>query len=143
MIEQLLESIEKRLVEINEINHADENWGQLNIPKPPVMFPCALIDVSSIRYEDLKGNDQSAEGMIYIHVATKKLSNTSFKAPTKQKEDAWKIYKLLDLVKGKLHNWRPIEGKSGNMIRREMRSVTSANGIQEKILAFELAFLDE
>jgi hypothetical protein len=135
----VLQNIQNLLATIPELKYIDEDWGQLDdySPNPPTQFPLALIDIGSLQYSDIgrdkaatPQNRQMATGTIVISIANLKLSNTSFKAPQSQKNNAWSIWDIVQSVHEKLHGIK-VEGSSGAMMRTNNRKVKRDDGIQE------------
>lgn len=139
MSKVVLQNIQNILSSIPELKYIDEDWGQLDdyTPNPPGQFPLALIDIGSLQYSDISKdrstipvNRQMATGTIVLSIANVKLTNTSFKAPKTQKEQAWSIWNIVEDVHKKLHGVH-VEGSAGAMMRTNMRKVKRDDGIQE------------
>ena len=127
------------LVTDNHLKYVDEDWGQLDDYSPnfPVKWPCALINVEAAEYSNIGRNNQGipankqiADYRMIVTVANMKLSNSSSKAPQSQKDKAWSIYNLLDLVHEKLQGHTPSE-HYGPLIRTGMRRIRRDDGVQE------------
>lgn len=139
-----LEEIQTKLKE--KFAYVDENWGQLNLPQPPVKYPCALIDCDNAVYSNL-GNDirqtptlrQEATINIELTIATIKITNTSANAPQTQRDKAWLIYELIEdahkLLQGQIVG-------NGKLIRTGARRVRRTDGIQEHRIIYTLAAHD-
>ena len=92
---QTIDSVQTKLAQLPALNHIDEETGQLDYYSPnyPVKWPCALVTIINIDYEDV-GKDRSkipqqrqmGDAMLSITLADLKLSNTSKKAPNTQKK---------------------------------------------------------
>ncbi len=139
MSKVVLQNIQNILSTIPELKYIDEDWGQLDdyTPNPPVQFPLVLIDIGSLQFSDISKdrnatpmNRQMATGTIVLSIANLKLTNTSFKAPKTQKEQAWSIWDIVEDVHKKLHGVH-VEGSAGAMMRTNMRKVKRDDGIQE------------
>lgn len=135
----VLQEIQNLLAEIPELRYVDEDWGQLDdySPNPPTQFPLVLIDVGTMQYSDIgrdrtatPENRQMAIGTIVLSIANLKLTNTSYKAPQQQKNEAWGIWDIIELVHGKIHG-KSVTGCTGSMLRTNMRKVKRDDGIQE------------
>lgn len=142
-----LETVESKLAAVSELLYIDEDWGQLDSysPNPPAKFPCALIDITSLVFsnigKDLTDNPinrQKAEGTITFIIADMKLSNTSFKAPQTQKNNAWKIWDILDKVHKQIHGWKPT-ADSGALMRTSHKRIRRDDGIQEYQVTYSLS----
>lgn len=69
-MKQIFLSIQDYLAEqVTNLKYIDKNWGQLNIPQPPVQWPCCLIDVASIDYTQTSDLDRLADATIELTIA--------------------------------------------------------------------------
>lgn len=136
----ILEEIQKKLN--THFPYVDENWGQLNLPNPPVRYPCALIDCDNAAFSN-NSNDwrqtpnlrQEAVINIEITVGLMRLTNTSSNAPLIQKNTTWKIYEHIS----KAHE--ALQGQvvgNGKLIRVNQKRVRRADGMQEHRIIYTL-----
>lgn len=136
----ILEGIQDKLK--SKFKYVDENWGQLNFERPPVLWPCVLIDCNNADYSDL-GNDRTQtptlrqEGIINVEltVGNLKLTNSSANAPKTQQDKAFEIY---DHIKD-LH--KILQGAiigNGKLIRKKHQRVRRIDGIQEHRLIYTI-----
>lgn len=134
----------------NEIafRYVDENWGQLDLygPEIPVKWPAVLITLNNADYSNNGRNfnkvpmlRQEGTLMIEFTVANLKLTNSSFKAPVGQKNDAFEIWRLVEELHKAIHG---LEINSGKMIRQNMVSVKRDDGVQEVRVVYSLALSD-
>lgn len=141
-----LETTQNRLNTIPELKYIDEDWGQLDnySPNPPTMFPCALIDITSLIFSNIGKdnsanpvNRQMAEGTITFILANVKLSNTSQRAPQSQKDNAWNIWTIIDDLHKAVHGWKPTED-SNALVRTGLRRIRRDDGIQEYQITYSI-----
>ncbi|MDK7376140.1 hypothetical protein QP519_11415 [Weeksella virosa] len=143
-MEQILQNIQTILKE--KFAYVDENWGQLNLPNPPVKYPCALIDCDNANFSNLVNDHRQQptlrqEGLINIEItiATLKLTNTSAHAPQTQRDKAWLIYELIQeahkLLQGQMVG-------NGKLVRTAQRRIRRADGMQEHRIIYTLAAHD-
>lgn len=93
-MKQIFLAIQDRLSSlVPSLQYIDKNWGQLNLPQPPVKWPCCLIDLDSIDYSQASDLCRLAQANIVITIATQALTRTSAKAPSKSNG-----YDILDIV---------------------------------------------
>ncbi|CVK17107.1 hypothetical protein Ga0061079_1169 [Apibacter mensalis] len=143
----ILKSIQKRINEIKEIAYVDEDWGQLDYydTRPPVQWPCALITLNDGSFSNI-GRDKNKtpsnrqQGIITldITVANLKLTNTSFKSSSFQKDQGWDIWNLIEKIHEKLHGWKPDHKASGSLIRASCKSIRRNDAIQEIHIIYTL-----
>src|SRR5574343_1055189 len=98
MIHDVLTAIALKLSSISTIKYIDEDWGQLDYynDNPPVKFPCVLLEIQQIPWQNELNLVQNGIMNISLTVADIKLSNTSFGAPTQQKTNAASIFTTLE-----------------------------------------------
>ena len=138
-MKNLLEKLQLRLAEIPQLKYIDENWGQLDYysPNMPVQYPCTLIDVQQVQYSNI-GKDltkipqqrQIAQVQIKITIANMRLTNTSLLAPRRQKEDAWSIWTLIEMIHQKIHGISLLPNVTP-LIRTSQNRTLRDDGIQE------------
>ena len=94
-MKQIFLSIQDRLATlVPALRYIDKNWNQLNMPQPPVQWPCCLIDLDSIDYSQTSSADRLADATIILTVATQHTVRSSAKATTKA--DAYDILDVLE-----------------------------------------------
>lgn len=144
-MKQILQNIQTRLSEIEELKYIDEDWGQIDYysPNMPVKWPCCLIDIQSGQFtnisKDFSKNPkdrQRGSFAVKITLANLKLSNTSFRAPQEQKDRAWAIFELMEKIHQKLHGFSPNENCS-NMLRLSFGRAQRDDGVQEYAVIYE------
>lgn len=138
-MKNLLEKLQLRLAEIPQLKYIDENWGQLDYysPNMPVQYPCTLIDVQQVQYSNI-GKDltkipqqrQIAQVQIKITIANMRLTNTSLQAPRRQKEDAWALWTLIEMIHQKIHGFSLLPNVTP-LIRTSQNRTLRDDGIQE------------
>ncbi len=83
-MKQIFLSIQDRLsTMVPALRYIDKNWNQLNIPQPPVQWPCCLIDLDNIDYSQTSSSDRLADATISLTIATQHTVRSSAKAPSK------------------------------------------------------------
>lgn len=140
---QLFIAIQERLkAKATSLKWIDQNLGQLDItPRPPVNFPCALIDLVGFVYEDLPNGAQRATGKAVITIATSPFNNSNAVTPMPQREKALDYYEIEKDVHKALHNWSPANGFD-KLTRRTMDKQEREDSIRERFLVFDCGYLD-
>jgi len=140
-----LEKIQQKLGEVPGLKYIDEDWGQLDDYSPnfPVQWPCCLIDLTAATFSNIgidkavkPKNRQEGTAMIAFTFANLKLTNSSFRAPKPQKDNAWSLYKLTQKAHEALHGFSP-EG-SGKLIRTAFRRIKRDDGLQQYQIIYSL-----
>lgn len=147
---EILKEIQKKLAVDTNFKYVDENWGQLDFygKEIPVQWPAVLIDVINGQFSDNGKNIQKTpvnrqQGMfsVEITVANLKLTNSSYKAPIGQKNNAFAIWALVKEAHDLLHGYRPV-AQSGALIRTGSMKVRRDDGMQEVRVTYTLGVHD-
>ena len=142
-MKQTLLSIQNKIAEVTQLKYVDEDWGQLDYysPNPPVKWPCALIDIGGVNYENIGRdrtaapvNRQTGTGYVNITIANLKLTNSSKMAPQTQKDQAFATHEIIQQVHNILHGWSP-DGASA-LIRTNFSRTKRDDGIQEYNISY-------
>ncbi|MDR2361587.1 MAG: hypothetical protein LBD91_02545 [Prevotellaceae bacterium] len=112
-MKQLLTDIQNRLATaVHEDNrplfaYVDLDWGQADFydDRPPVKFPCALIDVQNATYSNEGRHIQTGDVTVQIRIIDMILSRSSTAAPADQRERAARVFDRLCDVQRLLHAW--------------------------------------
>lgn len=97
---EIMLSIQERLAGISDLKYIDKDWGQLNTAVPAVNFPCCLIDVESVNYEDGRAM-QNATATIVLTIANHRTVTSSIMSPDKEK--SYYLVNLTESIAGMLH----------------------------------------
>ncbi|WP_271783884.1 hypothetical protein [Aquimarina algiphila] len=147
----ILKNTQKQIADtIPELQYVDEDWGQIDYysTNMPVKWPLALIDITDANFSNLgmdrtKTPIQRQIGKIFISItiANLKLTNTSYRAPQQQKDDAWKIWEVIGRIHEELHGWNPTL-MAGKLIRESFNRVKRDDGVQEYKIVFSTTLKD-
>ena len=90
----------------------NQDLGQLEdaskgINRPPVSWPCALIDIDDSNYKQLGENTQNGSVNICIRIGFPPFSSTEIKVPAAYRNKALYYYDLEYAVVKALHGWSP------------------------------------
>ncbi|MGD1319174.1 hypothetical protein [Chryseobacterium sp. 2R14A] len=146
----ILQAINDKLNEVTELKYIDENWGQLDLygPQIPVQWPCALVDFNNGQFTNIgrnyrktPQNRQEGNIAVEITIGNLKLTNSSNKAPSFQKEKAFAIWDLINKVHEVLQGWSP-EENAGVLIRTTFNKVRRDDGVQEFRVIYTMGLHD-
>ena len=138
----ILNAILTKLEDVESLQYIDENWNQLStLSDIPVKFPCALVDFRIVDKEEYLNLAQRGTYYVEIVVAHKKTTNTSFRAPSAQREKAFEIYDIVDEIHETLHGWSPTVN-SGRMYDKTL-SKEFQQGIKKMVMIFEVKHTKE
>ena len=96
------------LTEVPAIAFIDQELGQLrNGNRPPVSWPCILIDFEDFVFKDLGENVQTASGTVVLRLGFAPHSNSSSVTPAPYLEKAFAYYDLEWILHKAIHGWSP------------------------------------
>lgn len=123
---------------IPEIRFISQDLGQLEFyeDKPPVSYPCVLIDVGELLYEDASHDMQIATASVTLRLALASYSDVSNLAPALVQSKAMEFYDIENKLSGALHNWQPANEFLGTMYR----TVTSTEKRDDNIRVRHITF---
>ena len=109
--------ITEKLDNIQTLQWIDEDKGQLNFERPPVLFPCALVDIQLPKTDNLNARMQRCDMLITVRVAFDFSGNTSKGTPEAARAKSLEYYDIVEEVYKALQgyatpNFNPLERKS-------------------------------
>ena len=143
-MKQVIQNIQDRLTQaVPELKYVDQDWGQMDLyANPPVKYPCALIDIQSAQYTNDGNFIQQGTATVVIRLFDLKLSNSSQGAPENQKENAKKIWQLIEDVNKALHGQNFLQEGYGLPMREQMRRTKRKDGCYQTELYYSVQFTD-
>ena len=139
-MKQIFLSIQDRLsTMVPALRYIDKNWGQLNIPQPPVQWPCCLIDLANIDYSQTSSLDRLATATINIVVADQHTVRSSAKAPSIS--DAYDILDVLEAIMEALEGWR-VQDTTQTLTRSNLAKTYSDRSYDVYTLTFTTAWVE-
>lgn len=93
-LKDLVLAVQERLAGVAGLDFTDKDWGQLRYERPPVKFPCALIDVEQVGFSQLGHGHQMADVAVTVTFANQRLVPTSGKAPARS--DGYATLELIE-----------------------------------------------
>lgn len=139
---KLLQQIKDRITDqVPEIRYINQELGQLEETKPPVTYPCVLIDMDEFEFTET-GNEpkQMADGFVVIRLGLKTNSTSSNLAPAAVFEKAMEFYELEYKLYSALHNWAPT-GFS-RLLRKKASTEKREDNMRVRIMPFAINFED-
>lgn len=143
-MKQLFIELQGRLASLQSLKHVDEDWGQLDTfgNKPPVKFPCALLNLGDVNWSNMGQLKQIGQARITITFADYKLVNTSDLAPQRQKDAAFSLLGIMSQANLLLHGWRPSVATSP-MVRLSQDRAIRDDGIIEHTVVYLVTVKDD
>lgn len=140
-MKQIFLAIQDRLSSlVPALRYIDKNWGQLNMPQPPVQWPCCLIDLDNIDYSQTSSSDRLADATISLTIATQHTVRSSAKAPSKS--DAYDILDVLESVMEALEGWR-VPDTTQALTRTRLQKAYSDQSYNVYTLTFTTAWVEQ
>lgn len=107
---QMLIELQNRIKQtVPEIRWIDQDFGQLEIAaeRPPVSFPCVLIDFPSTPFNQYLNDVETGDCTISIRLAFPPYSPSNSLAPESVKEKALQYYEIENKLYRALKGWYP------------------------------------
>jgi hypothetical protein len=138
-------AIQQRILsEAPEIVFVDHNFGQLDDysnGRPPVHFPCALIDFQNWSFENMGSQAQRAEGDVVISLAFAQHGQSHNGQPQQWREAALKYYDLEWKLHKALQTWSPGDD-FGCLTRTAVVKDNRPLNVRVRTITYRLAFED-
>lgn len=140
MIKDPLIEVQQKLVALEFLSYVGEDWGQLDYYKdrPPVTFPCALIDTGGAKYSNRSRGSQDGEGVLLIRYADFQATRVSATAP-----DNTRGFEIIDNL-SEIH--KAVQGLTGELFsgltRVRVSKVRRDDGIREFEIEYRFGFVD-
>ena len=140
-MKQIFLSIQSRLAAlVPSLQYIDKNWGQLNIPQPPVKWPCCLIDLDSIDYTMGTHSTRLANASIVLTIADHHTVRSSALAPSKNA--AYDILDLIEDIFTALDGWR-VPNTTQSLVRTRLAKAYSDQSYDVYTLTFTTAWVEQ
>jgi len=129
------------------IKHIDQDLGQMEDHdgnnRPPVLFPCVLIDIDDIAYKALSGNVQTGKGKIIIRLGHTPYSGSSAAVPTDYKQRAIEFYDTEYALHQALQGFAPFDADVfGGLDRVSAVTEKRRDFIRVRQIVYTLSFED-
>lgn len=107
LLELMLQVQQRIASQVPEIQHIDQDYGQLQQDKPPVAWPCALVALGPFQYHTIGKGYTLAQGSLDIFLGFNPVGRTSHNTKTAHTLKAMHYYEVEELVHKALQNWHP------------------------------------
>jgi len=144
-MKKIVSDIEGRLEsEVPALKYIGQDWGQLSLyvngDRPPVKFPCALVDIMSGQFTN-DGN-LVQEGLLQIVISVADMTqNVSRKAPIDLTANEMRIYDIIQDIYKALHGWSGGVDYSG-FVRTSFGRAIRDDGIRMRTITFTCNWQD-
>ena len=123
------------------ITHIDQELGQLKNVRPPVSWPCVLVDFEDFRFENLGEHVQLASGIVVLRLGFAPYSNSTQATPGAYTEKALWYYGLEWALHKALQGWAPAGG-TGSLCRTATTTQKRTDNYRVRELRYSLSFED-
>jgi hypothetical protein len=128
--------------EVTDIVYIDQDLGQLkSSPRPPVSWPCLLVDFEDFNFESLAENVQTARGTVVLRLGFAPYSNSSQATPSKYLQQALNYYDIEWQLHKAIQGWAPTD-EVGSLIRTSATTQKRADNYRVRELRYSMAFED-
>ena len=92
---------------VPEVKWIDQDLGQLEFytERPPVLFPCVLIDFDDITFSDMGNHAQICSATVKLRVAFNVVQHSNGVTPQSQRDKALEIFDVMAKLHQYLHGW--------------------------------------
>lgn len=104
------EILQKIKTDVPEVRYINQDVGQLENYelRPPVSWPCVLMDVDEFTYSQMQHEQgQIADGIITIRLGLVQYTQSDNLVPDNIRPNALAYYEVEDKLVQKLHGWAP------------------------------------
>ena len=139
-IEDIYQATYDRLAPLPEIKWADQDFGQMEMERPPVVYPCVLIGIDLPKTADIGQNKQNCQVLINLKICFTYTGEISFKAPEEIRERGLAYYRTIKEIYKKMQGQR-----IGLKPLSRIQQVESVRPDRVKIvdMTFSTTFIDE
>lgn len=129
--------------QVPEVRWVDADEGQLNSSghRPPVAFPCVLIDMSYPLTEALGQGSEKIRVQFNLRVAFEGYGQTSSAAPEPVREKALERLDVLEKIH-KTVQWWTCDHQINPMRRQRVTTERRQDGLKVYTMTYESAFID-
>jgi len=125
---EIMTAIQTRLkTQVAALKYIDKDWGQLDTEYPAVNWPCCLIDIESVDYDDGRAV-QVANAVVVLTVANQRTAASSADARSAQVAEAYSTVDLVETIDTKLHLFT--NGNFAPLVRRSFKRIAATTGYE-------------
>ena len=140
---QLLLALQERIkTAVPAVNYIDQDVGQLSGKgRPPVQWPCVLIDFDNFRFKDLGEQVQTAQGTVVLRLGFAPHSPSNAATPEPYRQQAIGYYDVEWDLHRALHGWSP-GADHGSLGRKSALTQVRTDAYRVRELRYKIAFDD-
>jgi len=121
---------------VKDLHYIAEDYGQVDFyeTEPPVKFPCALISISNLRFDNVGSYDRNSTITVMIRLVDDKSVFANQKSSDDYKNRAFAILDLIDEVGAALH------GFGGHTFKKLIEKTGTPNLRNDALREYALMF---
>jgi len=128
--------------EVPTIVYIDQDLGQLRSKaRPPVSWPCVLLDFEDFSFENLGENVQTATGTVVLRLGFEPHSNSSQATPLPYIQQAIAYYDIEWALHKAIQGWSPAT-TLGSFSRTSAATQTRSDNYRVREIRYSIAFED-
>lgn len=104
-MKEIFKAVTAKLETIPALKWVDEDKGQMNYDRPPVLFPCALVDIQLPKANNLNRKIQLCDAVVTVRLAFDFSGNTNNKTPEAARNKSLEYYDVVEEVYKVLQGW--------------------------------------
>ena len=142
-MEHIFIAVQNRLQQkVAELKWIDYDFGQLDLyhMRPPVQFPCALIEIELPETRDRGELSQQCRCTVTIRLAFEQPGQTNSKTPEPVKAKALSIFNILKKVHACMHGYG--SGEFGKLLRRSLTTERREDPLKVFNMRFETSYTE-
>jgi hypothetical protein len=141
----LIAKVQDKLKTVSDLKYIDLDMGQLENYaegfRPPVNFPCVLLDADGFNYSDTSANLQEGEGFLVVRLAVAQWSPTNNLVGDSIRLAGMNFWNIEQKVHEALHGWKD-EGFS-NLLRRSSNIERRNDNIRVLVIRYAVSISDQ
>jgi hypothetical protein len=127
---------------VTAIKYIDQDLGQLkSAARPPVAWPCVLIDFEDFSFDNMGDNVQTARGTVVLRLGFAPYSNSSQATPSQYLQQAIGYYDIEWALHKVIQGWSP-GVDYGHLIRTSATTQKRTDSYRVRELRYSIAFED-
>ena len=140
-------AIRKQIIDnVTSIVHIDQDLGQLSgknaAMRPPVNFPCVLIDFEDFNFTNLANNVQASVGTVVLKLCFAPYSNSTQATPKTYLNNAISFYDIEYTLHLAMQGWTPAGDEYGSLNRIKASTQKNTDIYRVREIRYNIAFDD-
>jgi hypothetical protein len=139
----IVPAVMELLASVEALKYISPDWGQMDYydERPPVRFPCALIDIQSATFDHTADRIQQGEATIVVRLFDRINQKASANAPQTMRDNYNDTWQLMEDVNKALHG-EALNDHVGAPMRSGLNNVKRQDGLRQIELSYTVQFTD-